>query len=71
MEKGGSMNKSAISVVMLVVGVVLIVLGLQEYGAFGSSLSRAIGRGPSTRSVVLLACGGACAVFGAMNIFRK
>jgi hypothetical protein len=65
------MNKSTISVVMLVVGVVLIVLGLQEYGAFGSSLSRAIGRGPSTRAVVLLACGGACAIFGAMNIFRK
>jgi len=65
------MNKNTISMIVLVVGVVLIVLGLQEYGAFGSSVSRAVGRGPSTRALVLLACGGACAVFGALKIFKK
>jgi len=65
------MSKSIIHIMLLVVGVVLIVLGLQEYGAFGSSVSRAIGRGPSTRALVLLACGGACAAFGVMKIFKK
>ena len=65
------MNKNIVSTAVLIVGVVLIVLGLQEYGAFGSSVSRAIGRGPSTSALVLLACGGACAAFGAMRIFKK
>ena len=65
------MNKNVVSIAVLVVGVVLIVLGLQEYGEFGSSVSRAIGRGPSTRALVLLACGGACAAFGVLKIFRK
>ena len=65
------MNKNIIHMIILVVGVVLIVLGLQEYGAFGSSVSRAVGRGPSTRAWVLLACGVACAGFGTMKIFKK
>jgi len=65
------MNKGTIPIILLFVGAVLLVLGLQEYGAFGSSVSRAIGRGPSTRALVLLACGGACAAFGAMRIFKK
>jgi len=65
------MNKNIVNVIILVVGVVLIVLGLQEYGAFGSSVSRAFGRGPSTRALALLVSGGVCAAIGAMNVFRK
>lgn len=65
------MNKNIVNIIILAVGVVLIVLGLQEYGAFGSTVSRAVGRGPSTRALVLLACGGACAAFGTMKIFKK
>jgi len=38
------MHKNTISIALLVVGVVLLVLGLQEYGAFGSQISRALGR---------------------------
>ena len=64
-------NKNSISIGVLVVGVALIVLGLQEYGAFGSSVSRALGRGPSTRALALLAVGGACAAYGAMKSFKK
>jgi hypothetical protein len=65
------LNKNIINIIVLAVGVVLIVLGLQEYGTFGSSVSRALGRGPSTRALVLLVCGGVCAALGAMRIFRK
>jgi len=57
--------------VLLVAGVVLLVLGFQEFGAFGSSVSRAVGRGPSTRAIVLLVCGGACAAFGAIRLLKK
>jgi hypothetical protein len=71
MGKGCGMNTSTISIVILVVGAILIVLGLQEYGTFGSSLSRAVGRGPSTRAIILLVAGAACAGFGAMKVFGK
>ena len=64
------MNK-IVGVVLLVIGVVLLVLGMQEFGAFGSSISRALGRGPSTRAWYLLISGGICAFLGAMQVFKK
>jgi len=64
------MNKN-VGIAMLIIGVVLLVLGMQEYGAFGSSVSRAIGRGPSNRALLLLISGGVCAAIGGMQIFKK
>ena len=64
------MNKN-VGIVLLVIGVVLLVLGMQEFGAFGSSVSRALGRGPSTRAWYLLISGGVCASIGAMQIFKR
>ena len=65
------MNGRNIGIALLIVGAVLLVLGFQEFGAFGSSLSRAVGRGPSTRAIVLLAAGAVCAGYGAMRAFGK
>jgi Protein of unknown function (DUF3185). len=64
------MNKN-LGIVLLIIGVVLLVLGMQEYGAFGSSVSRALGRGPSDRAWFLFIGGGACTAFGIMQVFRK
>ena len=64
------MNKY-VGIVLLIIGVVLLVLGMQEFGAFGSSVSRALGRGPSTRAWILLISGGVCAAFGGMQVFKK
>jgi hypothetical protein len=64
------MNKN-VSTVLLVIGVVLLVLGLQEFGAFGSRISRALGRGPSERAWFLMIGGAVCTVFGGMGIFKK
>ena len=64
------MNKN-VGIAMLIIGVVLLVLGMQEFGAFGSSVSRAIGRGPSNRALLLLIGGGVCAAIGGMQIFKK
>jgi hypothetical protein len=63
--------KKNLGIVLLVIGVMLLVLGMQEFGAFGSSISRALGRGPSERALFLLIGGGACAAFGIMQVFRK
>ncbi len=65
------MNKNTISIVLLVVGVVLLVLGLQEYGAFGSKISRVLGRGPSERAWFLMIGGVVCTVFGGMGVLKK
>jgi hypothetical protein len=60
-----------VGVALLVIGVVLLVLGMQEFGAFGSSVSRALGRGPSTRAWFLLISGGVCAAIGGMQVYKK
>jgi hypothetical protein len=65
------MNKNMIGIVLLVVGVVLFVLGLQEYGAFGSKISRAMGRGPTERAWILLISGAVGAALGAMRLLKK
>jgi len=65
------MNKKVISLVFLIVGVVLLVLGFQELETFGSRLSRAVGRGPSPRAVDLLITGGACTAFGGLRLFKN
>ena len=63
--------KKNLGIVLLVIGVILLVLGMQELGTFGSSISRALGRGPSERALFLLISGGACTAFGIMQVFRK
>ncbi|MHB8844420.1 MAG: DUF3185 family protein [Nitrospirota bacterium] len=65
------MNKNTISIVLLVVGAVLLALGFQEYGAFGSKLSRALGGGSSDRALFLMIGGAACTVFGALGLMKK
>jgi hypothetical protein len=56
---------------LLVIGVVLLVLGFQEFGAFGSSISRALGRGPSDRTWLLMIGGAVCTVLGGVGVFKK
>jgi hypothetical protein len=57
-------NNKLIGIILLVVGVVLIVQGLNEYGAFGSKLSRAISGEISLRTLAFFIGGGVCAVLG-------
>lgn len=64
------MNRN-VGIVLLVIGIVLLVLGLQEFGAFGSRISRALGRGPSERAWFLMIGGAVCTVFGSMGVFKK
>jgi hypothetical protein len=63
--------KQYVGIALLIIGVVLLVLGLQEFGAFGSRISRALGRGPSERAWLLMIGGVVCTVLGGMGIFKK
>ncbi|MCK4911454.1 MAG: DUF3185 family protein [Thermodesulfovibrionales bacterium] len=60
-----------IAVVLLVVGVVLLVLGFQEHGAFASKITRALGNRPSNEVLAYFVGGGVCALAGVFKLIKK
>ena len=65
------MNKKTTGVVFLVIGIVMLVLGFNEYGTFGSKAARAFGAGPSNKVLFLFIVGGGCTAFGLMKTLLK
>ncbi len=65
------MNKNIINVVILVVGIVLLVLGFNEYGTIGSKASRMLGGGVSNKALVLFVAGAACTAYGLIKTLKK
>ena len=63
--------KKSIGVVILAVGIVLLVLGFNEYGTFGSRLGRTLGAGVSNKVLFLFIAGAACTAFGLMETLRQ
>ena len=63
--------KNSINIVILVVGIVLLVLGFNEYGTFGSKLSRAFGAGPSNKVLFLFIAGAACTAYGLVKTIKR
>lgn len=64
-------NKRLISIILLIVGVVLLMQGINEYGAFGSKLSRAFSGDISLRTIALLIGGGVCAAMGFKGVMGR
>ena len=60
-----------VGVVLLVVGVALVAYGFNEYGAFGSKLSRALSGRISDTVMFLWVGGGVCCAAGLTLIFRR
>ena len=65
------MKNAAVNVVILVVGIVLLVLGFNEYGAFGSRAGRMLGFGVSNRVVLFFVAGAACTAYGLMKVLKR
>jgi len=63
--------KNTINIVILVVGIVLLVLGFNEYGTFGSRAGRALGAGVSNKVLVLFIAGAACTAYGLLKTLKK
>jgi hypothetical protein len=65
------MNNKTVTIVILVVGIVLLVLGLNELGTFGSRASRMLGAGLSNKVLFYFIAGGICAAYGALQLRKK
>lgn len=70
MFKGNTIAK-LLWIAFLVVGVVLLVLGFQEYQAIGSKLGRALGKTPSREMILYLVGGGGFSLAGLIGILRN
>ncbi|UCG78005.1 MAG: DUF3185 family protein [Nitrospirota bacterium] len=60
-----------IGITLLVLGVVLLVFGYQEYNAFTSKLGRAFGAAPSNKVMLMLIGGAISGILGFLQILRK
>jgi len=65
------LGRSALDLVLLVAGVVLIVMGLMAMDSFGSDVSRFFTGSPTDKSVWMLIGGVVCAGFGLRGVSRK
>ena len=65
------MNKKTIDLVILVVGVVLLILGFNEYGTFGSRAGRLLGAGLSNKVLFFFIAGGVCMAYGLLQLRKK
>ncbi len=60
-----------VNVIILVIGVVLLVLGYNEYGTFGSRAGRMMGAGVSNKVLFMFIAGAVCTVYGLMKTLKK
>jgi len=65
------MNKKTIGIVICVVGIVLLILGFNEMGTFGSRAGRMLGAGVSNTVLFYFIAGAACTIFGLMQMRKK
>ena len=64
------MKKSA-GIVVLIVGIILLVLGFNELGTFGSRAGRMLGAGLTNKALSLLVTGAVCTVYGLIITVMK
>ncbi len=63
-------NNKPIALVLLIVGVVLILWGIQMYGSFGSEISRALSGSPTGKTIVVFIAGALSLVAG-LFLYKK
>jgi uncharacterized membrane protein len=64
------MNR-AISIALLVVGIILLIMGFNASESVGSEVSEAVTGTPTDRSIWLIVGGAAAAIIGAIGLFRR
>jgi len=64
-------NINAAGIILLVIGIGLLIWGLNLYDAFGNKLSRVLTGTSTNETMLFLISGAVCAVMGAAMIFKK
>jgi hypothetical protein len=64
-------NSSKIGVILLVVGIGLLLWGINLYGAFGNKLARTFFGSSSNETMIFLIAGAVCTVLGAVMLYKK
>jgi hypothetical protein len=65
------MKKNVVGIMALAIGVLLLVLGFNELGTFGSRAGRMLGAGLTNKVLFLLIAGAACTVYGLVSVVKK
>ena len=65
------MNKKTAAIVLLIIGIVLLALGFNELGTFGSRAGRMLGAGLSNKVLIYFIAGGICAAYGVLQVRKK
>jgi uncharacterized membrane protein YidH (DUF202 family) len=64
-------NSSKIGIILLVVGIGLLLWGINLYGAFGNKLARNFTGSSSNETMIFLIAGAICTVLGAVMLYKK
>jgi hypothetical protein len=64
------MNRT-LSIALLVVGIILLVWGLNASGSFASEVSEAVSGAPSNRSIWLIVLGALATIIGGLGLIRR
>ena len=64
-------NTSTIGIILLVVGIGLLIWGINLYGAFGNKIARVISGASTNETMMFLIAGAVCTVLGALMVFKK
>lgn len=64
------MNK-ALSIVILIAGIVLLIYGFSAMNSISSSVSETVTGAPTNKSIVLLLSGAVLAVIGTVSVARR
>lgn len=64
-------NSSKIGIILLIVGIGLLLWGINLYGAFGNKLARTFTGASSNETMIFLIAGAVCTVLGAVMLYKK
>jgi hypothetical protein len=70
-QGGNAVNITTSNIVTLVVGIVLLIMGFNEYGTFGSRAGRLLGTGLSNEVLFYFSAGGVCTAYSVLQLLKK